>query len=443
MALRAVEGATEGLREAPLTRRIKAHIAIGSLGFLLAVLVVVSTAYGAGELDTTFDTDGKVLTDFGALDAGSDVAIQDDGKIVVVGTTRAGGSPDFALARYNPDGSLDPSFDGDGKVVTDFFVESTDVAQAVAIQGDGKIVVAGGVYSRLFALARYNPDGSLDPSFHGDGKRSLTSFGRAFDVAIQGNGKIVAAGQPRSGHGEDFHLARFKPSGYLDTSFDGDGKVETDFGGSDLAFAMAIQDNGKIVLGGTSDAFHSLRDFALARYNLDGSLDTGFHFDGKQTTDFFHRDDRSGLSLAIQPNGKIVAAGSTFRQSGDNFALARYNRDGSPDASFDGDGKVTTDLGGYDFLGGLAIQADGKLVAAGWSNSSGSFDFVLARYTPGGSLDPGFDGDGKVVTDLGSDDVVSALAIQDDGKLLAAGSSNAGGSSDFALARYLDGPPGG
>jgi uncharacterized delta-60 repeat protein len=421
-----------------LTRRVNAHIAIGSLSVLFAIVFAAPAAHAAGELDTTFDGDGKVLTDFGSFESAFDVAIQGDGKIVVVGVAAgAGGKPDFALARYNPDGSLDPSFDGDGKVVTDFFTESVDNARAVAIQGDGKIVVAG--YARGFALARYNPDGSLDTSFHGDGKRWVSSVVTAYDVAIQGNGKIVATSEPLGS--ADFAVVRFKPSGYLDTSFGGDGKVLTDFGRNEHATSMAIQDNGKVVVGGVSDVVHPHNDFALARYNLDGSLDTGFHFDGKRTTDFFSNDRLN--SVAIQPNGKIVAAGNTLRPSGRNFALARYNRDGSPDATFDGDGKLMTDLGGDEFLGALAIQDDGKLVAAGASLSGGTSDFALARYNPDGSPDASFGGDGKLLTDFGGYDSAAALGIQTDGRLLAAGSSEAGENVDFALARYLDGPPGG
>ncbi|MGH2978058.1 MAG: hypothetical protein ACRDLQ_00285, partial [Solirubrobacterales bacterium] len=143
--------------------------AIALLAAMLGVLALAPAAHGDGELDPTFDGEGKVLTDFGARDVVRSIAIQDDGKIVAAGTGGAP-NPDFALARYNPDGSLDPSFDGDGRVVTDFF-DSSDQALGVAIQADGKIVAAGattaGTTPRDFALARYNPDGSLDPSFDG------------------------------------------------------------------------------------------------------------------------------------------------------------------------------------------------------------------------------------------------------------------------------------
>jgi uncharacterized delta-60 repeat protein len=212
---------------------------VALVAFLLAVLTLASVAHGAGELDPTFDGDGKVVTDFGADDVASGVAIQGDGKIVVGGKREpASGNSNFALARYNPDGSLDPTFDGDGKVLTDF--GAGDIGEDVAIQADGKIVAAGlsgaGTNPFNFALARYNTNGSLDLSFGGDG-RVLTDFGsneEAFGVAIQADGKIVAAGLTGAGtNPENFALARYKPGGSLDATFDGDGRVVTAFGGND------------------------------------------------------------------------------------------------------------------------------------------------------------------------------------------------------------------
>ena len=188
---------------------------IALLALLLGLLALPPAAHGAGELDPSFDGDGTVLTDFGALDVANGVAIQADGKIVAAGGSVSGS---FALARYNPDGSLDPTFDGDGRVLTDFGLDF-DVASGIAIQADGKIVAAGtsGEFDAAnFALARYNPDGSLDPTFDGDG-RVLTDFGardEGFDVAIQADGKIVAAGFSDAGaNPHNFALARYLPDG--------------------------------------------------------------------------------------------------------------------------------------------------------------------------------------------------------------------------------------
>jgi uncharacterized delta-60 repeat protein len=402
----------------------------------------------AGDLDTTFDGDGKVTTDFGGnlYDRAYSAAIQTDGKIVVAGySSGEGGSSvhDFALARYNSDGSLDTTFDGDGKVTTDFGGDF-DGAYSVAIQGDGKIVVAGESYNGSkqfdFALARYNSNGSLDITFDGDGK-VLTNFGgfdTARSVAIQSDGKIVVAGESYDGSNRNFALARYNSDGSLDTTFDDDGKVTTDFGENlyDRAYSAAIQTDGKIVVAGSSaDSINEV--FALARYNTNGSLDTTFDGDGKVTTDF--GIDETLISVAIQTDGKIVVAGSTADSVNDDFALARYNSDGSLDTTFDDDGKVTTDFGGnlYDRAYSAAIQTDGKIVVAGYSSGEGGssvHDFALARYNSDGSLDTTFDGDGKVTTDFGGDlyDSAYSVAIQSDGKILVAGQSK----GDFALSRY-------
>jgi uncharacterized delta-60 repeat protein len=351
-----------------------------------AVALVIAIANPAaappGDLDPTFDGDGKVTTDFAGIFAvAGAVAIQGDGKIVAAGTTAdVSGISDFALARYNTDGSLDTAFDGDGKVTTDF-AGLSDEANAISIQGDGKIVAAGVARIGLngpqdFALARYNTDGSLDTTFGGDGKVT-TDFAGANDqahaVAIQGDGKIVAAGLA----GSDFALARYNTDGSLDTTFGGDGKVTTDFAGpTDQAHAVAIQGDGKIVAAGFAGSDF---DFALARYNTDGSLDTTFGGDGKVTTDFAGSGSRDEAhAVAIQGDGKIVAAGLAVVSGIFDFALARYRADGSLDTIFSGDGKVTTDFAGdFDVANGVVIQANGRIVAAGFAGD----DFALARYT--------------------------------------------------------------
>jgi uncharacterized delta-60 repeat protein len=419
-----------------------------------------------GSLDITFGSGGKVTTDIGVPcpDYAEDLAIstQADGKMVVVGySVQPGSGADFALARYNSDGTLDISFDGDGKVTTDFGYYS-DCAYSVAVQGDGKIVVAGESERPGtgwdFALARYNSDGSLDTTFGSGGKVTI-DFGSLHDygyrVALQTDGKIVVAGSSyRSGNDSAFALARCNSDGSLDASFGTSGKVISDFGsGSDLANSVVIQADGKIVVAGYTPQPGTGADFALVRYNSDGSLDTTFDGDGKVTTDFGLSSDE-GLSVAIQADGKILVVGSSFQSGiGRDFALARYNVDGSlddatagdstPGDSFGSGGKVTTDLGSwYDRACSVVIQADGKIVVAGQSDQGATgYDFALARYNSDGSLDTTFDGDGKVTSDFGSlyDDSY-AVAIQADGKIVVAGYSEQPDTSyDFALARYLSG----
>ena len=396
-------------------------------------------------LDPSFDGDGKVTTVLGSDDAALSVATQPDGKIVAAGYSDNGSNTDFALVRYNPDGSLDTSFGGTGKVTT-AVLSSNDFAHSVAIQPDGKIVAAGDSYNGAnydFALVRYNVDGSLDTSFGGTGKVTtavLSSSDVANSVAIQPDGKIVAAGYSYNGSNNDFALVRYNPDGSLDTSFGGTGKVTTavlsDF---DLAKSVAIQPDGKIIAAGYSWNGSNI-DFALVRYNPNGSLDPSFGGTGKVTTAVLSSNDYAH-SVAIQPDGKIVAAGQSWNGSNTDFALVRYNPNGSLDPSFGGTGKVTTAvLSSDDGANSVAIQPNGKIVAAGDSRYNGEgYVFALVRYNADGSLDTSFGGTGKVTTAvLSFTDQANSVAIQPDGKIIAAGGSfNSGSNNDeFALVRY-------
>ncbi|HEX6131454.1 MAG TPA: delta-60 repeat domain-containing protein, partial [Actinomycetota bacterium] len=234
---------------------------------LVTTLAAPSPALAdAGDLDPTFGG-GRVTTNLGSPDDGArSVVVQPDGRVVVVGDTRrARTGGDFAMIRYLTDGSLDPSFSGDGKRTTSFS-PVYDAARDVALQPNGKIVVVGtAAMETRFAVARYLPDGSLDPSFHGDGKRTLNlspSYDDAWAVAIQPDRRIVVAGYTGWGN---FALARFMPNGSLDPSFGGDGRVVTSFGpGWDWAYDVALQANGKIVAVGRTDLGNG--NFAVARY---------------------------------------------------------------------------------------------------------------------------------------------------------------------------------
>jgi len=381
-----------------------------------------------GNLDPTFGDAGKVTTDFGDIDFGFAVALQKDGKIVVAGTADAGVTTgDFAVLRYNRDGSLDSTFGTGGKVTTNF--GGSDAGLGVILQKDGKIVVAGGADAGVtsdFAVARYNRDGSLDVSF-GTGGLVTTDFGGTDlgnAVALQKDGKIVVAGQTSG----DFAVARYNTDGSLDTTFGVGGLVITDFAGVDQGRSVAIQKDGKIVVAGHTD--DGDLDFAVARYNRDGSLDTSFGTGGTVITTFGGTDDQ-GFAVVLQKDGKIVVAGRSNAE-GFDFAVARYNTDGSLDVSFGTGGLVITDIGGG-FAGGraVALQKDGKIVVAG---IGGDEDFVVARYNTDGSLDTTFGTGGLVTTDFGGIDTGFALALQKDGKIVVTGTSN---NEDFAVARYV------
>jgi uncharacterized delta-60 repeat protein len=405
-------------------------------------------------LDQTFGSGGKVITDFdGDEDQANSVAIQADGKIVAVGFARVSTSGAFGLARYNTNGSLDSSF-GSGGIVSTFFTGNDDHAQGVAIQTDGKIVAAGyagnsGSYD--FALARYNPDGTLDTTFDSDGK-VLTDFAnitdQGFDVALQGDGKIVVAGLATINISgtvrSDFALARYNSDGSLDTTFDSDGKVLTDFAqGSDGATALYIQPNGKIVAAGFGGASST---FALARYNSDGTLDTTFGSGGKVTTTIagYIRD------LAPQVDGKLVVAGSSVRGADTTyvFLLSRFNPDGSLDTNFGTGGVAIGEFPGHDdFAFGVAIRSDGRIIAAGSSETDSStsppVDFALFRLNSDGTPDTTFGPGGRLTTDFsGGNDAAHALVLQTDGKIVAAGYASNTFGTDFGLARYVyDAPP--
>ena len=430
--------------------------------FLVATSSHLTWAAGrSGRPDPAFGDRGKVLTDFsgGNFDSVHALAIQSDRKIVAAGQSvppTSGPSHDFALARYNFRGRLDRKFGADGKVLTDFG-SGSDVLTALAIQSDGKIVASGYSFAggtADFALARYNPDGTLDATFNATGK-VLTDFSGpggdfAHALAIQSDGKILAAGiSDQSAGNGDFALARYNPDGTLDSTFNATGKVLTDFSGSgsdDFAnwMGLAIQEDRKIVVAGSSEA-SGTPDFALARYNPDGTLDSTFNATGKVLTDLSASgSDDFANALALQSDGKIVAAGLSIASGNYDFALARYNPNGTLDATFNATGKVLTDFtgaGSADLAYGLAIQLDGKIVVAGSSFAGGTaYDFALTRYNLDGILDATFNATGKVLTDFsgsGSDDVAYALALQSDGKIVAGGLSTTSTTADFALARYL------
>ena len=383
-------------RSAPSSR------AVGATTLLLTLLVSVQMARaGDGDLDPSFGNGGRVMTDLAhSTDIAGAVAVQDDGKLVVVGTTYKRNdysTEDFAVARYNPDGALDPSFGNRGRVRTDF-PGLAAVPSSVVIQPDGKIVVAGGAFPLFtflgdFKIVRYNPNGSLDASF-GDGGIVTTSFpgqgSYAFAVALQPDGRIIAAG----------------------TDF-------VDFSGDD-----------------SSDT-----DFALARYNPDGTPDSTFGIAGQVTTDFDGFND-DALSILVQPDGKLVAVGSAKRPTTFyDFAAVRYLSDGTIDTTFGTEGRVRTDFGAqaFDQARSAALAPSGKIVAAGFAISQEGLNqkFAVARYTSNGVLDTNFSGDGRTQIDFGSCcQSATKVLLQNDGKVITVGYADTEDSdSDFLLAR--------
>ncbi|MBK6587582.1 MAG: PD40 domain-containing protein [Acidobacteria bacterium] len=306
-----------------------------------------------GSPDSDFGVGGKVTTDFGGEHDGvNSLLLLPGGKIVAVGVSWSEGhEDDFALACYNSDGSLDTSFGVGGKVITDLGRNVDDIGIG-SVLADGKIVVAGSTNSTLFdsgrsrpdvfgegdfAVARYDLNGGLDPSFGNGGIVVTDIFGEdiAVTVAAQPDGKIIAAGT-KSSLSQDFALVRYNSNGTLDGSFGSGGKVSTDLSGHDIAFSLILQPNGKIVATGVTglteipvgtdgelpEIPHA--QFGLARYNVNGSLDTTFGVNGTLMTDFAGLNGFACTSVQ-QNDGKLVVGGTAYISDTDSvFALARY-----------------------------------------------------------------------------------------------------------------------
>jgi uncharacterized delta-60 repeat protein len=410
------------------------------------------TLLSPGDLDPAFGSGGKVTTMFppGGAEAYS-VALQPDGRIVAAGYAAQATTSSVALARYNSDGSLDSSFGSSGLVTTDFPGFGTVVGRSVAVQADGRILVAGNTYmvyqmdaGARFALARYNSDGSLDTSF-GDSGVLTTAFpgfsgAVGYGVAVQPDGRIVVAGLVSTGNQGVFGLARYTPDGSLDSSFGTGGLVTTAFGGYSGAYSVALQADGRIVAAGDAGYI-----FALARYNSDGSLDSSFGSSGRVTAmvgGMYHYS--YAWSVAVQPDGRILAGGTSYNSSAQaQFGLARFTATGSPDSSFGGNGQVTTSFGGStQGAYSVAVQTNGRILAAGYTNGSASgtsYRFALARYDSNGSLDTSFGTGGKVTTSFGGyPNLAYGAAVQSDGQIVVAGYAEITSHDPygFALARY-------
>jgi uncharacterized delta-60 repeat protein len=334
----------------------------------------------------------------------------------------------YAVLLSAQDGRIDSTFGTDGRVSTTVYpgLDITEKAKIIVLS-TGKILQVFTVDNN-FGIARYQNDdaATLDGSFGRYGGFDTTDFGGAVDgatsIIVQGDGKILLAGYT----GSAFALVRYNENGTRDASFGIGGKVTTAFGATARANAVRIQNDGRIVLAGFSSVTTSpfSPTFALARYTSTGMLDNTFDTDGRVTTNFSPTNNDQAYAIVVQADGKIVAAGISFTASGSGFALARYNVNGSLDTGFDGDGKVTTAFGTDAGAFAVTLQADNKIIAAGYGGSATNSDFAVARYNANGGLDNTFDADGLVLTPVGSlGDIGFSVAVQNDGRILVAGSS--------------------
>jgi len=292
-----------------------------------------------GEIDTTFGTNGFVSINVGNIEEFNKVLVQTDNKIIVSGFTNGlqstSTSYNFLLMRFNENGDIDTTFgsNNNGIVITDIS-NNNDYSTSLALQPDGKIVLAGivNVPTTNIAVIRYNTSGNLDSSFGNNGifMRQYLGLGDYYtSLAIQPDNKILLGSEANLGATREFFLLRINSNGVIDTTFGNNGQVVTDFSGRDKGNSIAIQTDGKILYGGFGTISGNI-NFAVARYNSNGTLDTSFGTGGKVNTNFFGISQDYGYSLALQPDGKFILAGS----SNSNFAMVRYNLDGSIDTSF-------------------------------------------------------------------------------------------------------------
>lgn len=395
-----------------------------------------------GSLDTTFDSDGVAEIAFGPYDdVPFDVAVQPDGKILIAGLKEIVhlGDSDFAVARLNSNGSLDPYFGFFGKTTSSFSSQG-DIARSIKLQPDGKIVL-GGIGNLAFALARLDTSGFLDSTFDGDGKLTTTFPGTTGNtirsIAIQADGRILGLGaSPESSNSRNFATVRYNSNGSIDTSFDGDGIVFTNSvtGSSSLA-DIKQQSDGKIVGTGWVN-WNGDRDFVITRYTSAGAIDTLFGIGGFNWVSFSSYSKDTANAMAIQNDGKIVVVGDSFLGTTSQFAVARLISAGSPDTTFDADGKVLLSLGTSAEANAVAVQSDGKILVGGTALTgglSGVYRSVIARLKTNGNLDTTYGSGGTVTIGGGDfDSVVYSLAIQPStGKVIAAGYED----GNFAVAR--------
>ncbi len=388
----------------------------------------------AGILDTSFNGSGLQTTNFGSDDNQAiAITIDKNDKIIVAGFASTNEHFDFAIARYNKDGSLDKAFSEDGLQTTNFG-NTDDFCQSIIVQADGKIVAAGYNYDYVnsdfkIAIARYNSDGTPDKLFGKNGRvNTENGFAVPNGAAIQMDGKLLVISKPA-----DYMLLRYNTDGTLDDTFGNGGKLAIDFSLYELT-EMVIQNDKKIIIAGHGPFFNS--DFLVARFTADGKPDNTFSEDGKAVTDFGSSSEFLS-SIAIQNDGKIIAAGVTQNGSINTIAIARYTGNGNIDESFGKNGKLTDHFSqGLTTYNASVIQSDGKLITAGSVWNGNDFDFVISRYNDNGSLDNSFNKIGYQTVDFGGgNDYVNSLVIQKDGKVIAAGYSGTTQNSLFAIAR--------
>ena len=401
-----------------------------------------------GSLDNTFSSDGKIMLDFHSDDYGRSVAITDDDKIFVLGYTKLLNDNNFLLAKYLSNGTPDNNFSDDAFVSTDIN-GGDDYGRSLIHFSNGKNLAVGYTDNGNdydFALVKYNSDGSLDNSFGTNGivttDLNSSKDDRAFAALLQSDGKIVVTGYSGTATTDyDVAIVRYNSDGTLDNTFGTNGIVIKDIYSSsdDKIYAATLQSDGKIIAAGSYDSGSSVK-FLLVRLNTNGTFDNTFDGNGVLTTEIGTKKDAIAYGVTTQSDNKIVASGRFMSSDDDkDFIIVRYLTDGTLDNSFDANGIVSTDFSGDDDYGySICMQGDDKIFVGGMSiNNSGNNNFAIARYNTNGSLDNSFDDNGILTTDVSTNyDKGFSILLQDDGKIILGGYSNNGYDYDISLARY-------
>jgi uncharacterized delta-60 repeat protein len=400
-----------------------------------------STVYEAvGIIDNTFGISGVVTTTISTTSTCHKIAIQTDGKIIASGVSNDSSTNAFALSRYTASGALDTSF-GTGGIVTTT-IGTNAASFGLALQANNRIVV-GGQSDTHFVLARYTSTGALDDTFGISGVVTTTLGTNACidNLVIQPDGKIVAVGWCYDGSKDYFAIARYTTAGALDTTFDTDGVVTTTIGIDCASYDLAIQPDGKMIAGGYA-FYGSDYYFAAARYTSTGALDTSFSTDGVITTvigTILGSIDDECYGLAIQPDGKIILGGYTYDDNSGNYynAVARYTAAGALDTTFAVGGVFTQTIGSYTDIetSSIAFQSNGKILVSGYANNGSNLEFLLSRLNINGTLDTTFNTDGVITATIGADSTSNNLKIQPNGYILVGGCARYS-SNQFALMRF-------
>jgi uncharacterized delta-60 repeat protein len=408
----------------------------GILMLFFMTLRICASAQSGGSDNPVVPPPGVVITSLSTSDdIASAMSLQYDGKIVISGFCNAS----FTLLKYTPEGRLDPSF-GTGGIVKTIHKTVEDRSSATLVLGDGKILMAGSLYDNnaiYFAMVRYQPDGQWDTTF---GKKGLIirSIGEGDDVAtsvaLQPDGKIIVAGSSNNGNNEDFALVRFNHNGTMDDSFGKNGMVISNVSsGDDRIAAVTLQPDGKIVAAGSSNT-----DFGVARYLPNGEPDKTFGVNGIVVKSLQNGEDLA-MGVAVQPDGKIVVAGSSFNGDSFDFAIARFTPEGRLDKTFGKAGILLTSVrDGDDKVYALALQPDGKIIVAGSSDNGSADDIALMRISNNGNPDEAFGKKGIIITSVQKgDEHAYCISLQKDQKIVVAGNSNNGYNNDFIIIRYM------